>query len=79
MARKRRRAELQDQVTAIATRAGEETMRHWAPHLEDVRTHLVEMTGSGAEDAGLLESLLADATAWVSRGEAVLEQDTVPK
>lgn len=79
VARKRRRAELQDQVTAIATRAGEETMRHWAPHLEDVRTHLVEMTGSGAEDAGLLESLLADATAWVSRGEAVLEQDTVPK
>lgn len=78
VARKRRRAELQDQVTAIATRAGEETMRHWAPHLEDVRTHLVEMTGSGAEDAGLLESLLADATALVSRGEAVLEQDTVP-
>ena len=29
------------------------------------------MTGSGAEDAGLLESLLADAAATVSRGEAV--------
>lgn len=76
--RKRRRTELQDQVTAIATRAGEETMRHWAPYLEEVRAHLVEMMGSGAEDAGMLESLLADAAALVSRGEAVLMQHAQP-
>lgn len=74
--RKRRRAQLQDQVTAIAKLAGEETMGHWAPYLEEVRAHLVEMTGRGAEDAGLLESLLADAAALVSRGEAVLKPDS---
>lgn len=76
--RKRRRAELQDQVTAIATRAGEETMRHWAPYLDEVRTQIVELTGSGAKDAGLLESLLYDAAALINRGEAVLEQETQP-
>lgn len=73
-ARKRRRAELQDQVTAIATRAGEETMAHWAPHLEEVRARIAEMTGRGAEDAELLESLLVDARALVDRGEGVLAQ-----
>ena len=53
-------------------------MRQWAPYLEEVRAHLVEMTGNGAEDAGLLESLLADAALLVSRGETVLEQDAAP-
>jgi hypothetical protein len=71
-ARRARRAELQDQVTAIAVRAGEVTMGHWAPYLADVRAHLAEMTGKGAEDVRLLESLVADAIALVSRGEAVL-------
>lgn len=73
--RQRRRAELQDQVTAIATRAGEETMAHWSPQLDEVRAHLVETMGSGAEDAELLESLLSDATALIGRGEAALVQD----
>ena len=70
--RQARRAELQEQVTRIATAAGEQTMRDWAPHLAEARDHVDAVIGFDPDDVALMEAELADLADIVSRGRALL-------